>query len=108
MLKDAFEDYKRYKSDNIENNRQIEVGKEVRGEDGRMHWQLKKSKSQNIMVGSIIKIKNDQTVPCDIVIINTSEPKGLCYVETKNLDGETNLKNKQAHKSCVELSKDEQ
>jgi phospholipid-translocating ATPase len=31
-------------------------------------------------------------VPADIVIISTSEPENLCFVETKNLDGETNLK----------------
>ena len=31
-------------------------------------------------------------VPADILIVKTSDAKGKCYIETKNLDGETNLK----------------
>jgi phospholipid-transporting ATPase len=31
------------------------------------------------------------------MILYSSEPKGVCFVESKNLDGETNLKQKMAH-----------
>lgn len=31
-----------------------------------------------------------------MLILNTSEKKGICFIETKNLDGETNLKHKSA------------
>ena len=34
--------------------------------------------------------------PCDMILLNSSNPNGVCYVETKNLDGETNLKHKKA------------
>jgi magnesium-transporting ATPase (P-type) len=38
-------------------------------------------------------------------LLNTSTSKGICYIETKNLDGETNLKHKQANKQTMEVSK---
>lgn len=37
-------------------------------------------------------------IPADLLILHTSDEKGTCYVETKNLDGETNLKIKSANK----------
>lgn len=36
-------------------------------------------------------------------MLNTSESKGVCYIETKNLDGETNLKQKGAHPDIVKM-----
>ena len=42
-----------------------------------------------------------------MILINSSADKGICYVETKNLDGETNLKHKKAPKECLELSMNE-
>jgi len=47
---------------------------------------------QDVKVGDIVYLKNDDPIPADIVILSTSEPDGLCFIETKNLDGETNLK----------------
>ena len=34
--------------------------------------------------------------PADLVILSSSNPEGMCYIETMNLDGETNLKIKKA------------
>jgi magnesium-transporting ATPase (P-type) len=53
-------------------------------------------KWKDIQVGDIVKVENKDSFPADIVMISTSEPQGLCYVETSNLDGETNLKIKRA------------
>lgn len=47
---------------------------------------------KNVQVGDFVRIYNDDQIPADIVILSTSDPDGACYVETKNLDGETNLK----------------
>ena len=38
-----------------------------------------------------------------MVLLTSNLPKGICYVETKNLDGETNLKHKQASKQVNSL-----
>ena len=53
---------------------------------------------KNLKVGMLIKVMSDEFFPADIVIVRSSEPKGVCYIETKNLDGETNLKHKIAEK----------
>lgn len=45
----------------------------------------------------------DEYFPADLIILNTSHPKGNCYIETKSLDGETNLKNKVSLKETVSL-----
>lgn len=47
---------------------------------------------KNLVVGDFVRIYNDDELPADIVVLATSDPDGACYVETKNLDGETNLK----------------
>ena len=54
-------------------------------------------------MGEIIKVESDEFIPADILILNSSDAKGICYVETKNLDGETNLKIKTVQKDFGEL-----
>lgn len=51
---------------------------------------------KNLRVGDFVRIYGDDEFPADIIILSTSDPDGACYVETKNLDGETNLKVRQA------------
>ena len=43
-----------------------------------------------------------------MVLLNSSMPQGVCYVETKNLDGETNLKHKKALTHCISLAKNDE
>lgn len=53
-------------------------------------------KWQNVHVGDILRIANKQRIPADIIILSTSK-NCECFIETKNLDGETNLKTKYAN-----------
>ncbi|OTA54635.1 phospholipid-translocating P-type ATPase [Hypoxylon sp. EC38] len=53
------------------------------------HW-------KNLQVGDFVRLYNDDELPADIIVLATSDSDGACYVETKNLDGETNLKVRQA------------
>lgn len=50
----------------------------------------------NVAVGDIVRVESEEPFPADLVLLASSEPEGLCYIETANLDGETNLKIKQA------------
>lgn len=47
---------------------------------------------QNIMQGDLVKASRDCDVPCDIVLLKSSDSEGKCFITTANLDGETNLK----------------
>lgn len=51
-----------------------------------------KEQWHNLRVGDVIMLKNNQAVPADAIILSTSEAEGSCFIETKDLDGETNLK----------------
>lgn len=53
---------------------------------------FKKDIWKNVQVGDFVRIYNNDQIPADIAVLSTSDPDGACYVETKNLDGETNLK----------------
>ncbi|KAF2097844.1 P-type ATPase-like protein [Rhizodiscina lignyota] len=51
---------------------------------------------KNVQVGDFVRLYNGEEIPSDVVILSTSDSDGACYIETKNLDGETNLKVRQA------------
>lgn len=60
----------------------------------RPHW--KKLLWEDVRVGDFVKIMDNEAFPADILICATSEDENVAFVETKNLDGETNLKSRNA------------
>lgn len=56
---------------------------------------------KNMKVGMVVKVEENQFFPADMILLYSSGPKGICYIETKNLDGETNLKHKVANKEVM-------
>lgn len=53
-----------------------------------------------VLVGDLIHVSSDEKLPADIVLIRSSDPQGCVYVETANLDGENNLKQKAVVSKC--------
>lgn len=51
---------------------------------------------QHVRVGDVIRLRRDDAVPADIVLLHATGPNGIAYIDTMALDGETNLKSKQA------------
>lgn len=62
---------------------------------------------KKLEVGDVVLLRDDEQVPADIVVLSTSDPDSLCFVETKNLDGETNLKVRKAVKATSSIKSEE-
>lgn len=91
-IKDGYEDWRRHRSDRNENNREALVF---------LSGQFKAKKWKKIRTGEVVKIRVDETIPCDMVLLGTSDPSGIAYVQTMNLDGESNLKTRYARQETA-------
>ena len=83
-VKDIYEDWKRKKMNDIDNKRICEVYDTSKNKFLNKNW-------EDIKLGDVIKVKKNEIIPCDMIILESSELNGLCYVEPKNINGESNL-----------------
>ena len=95
MLKEAYEDYFRHVQDQKVNNALTHGFDPVTRNFIDIHW-------KDVKVGHILEIKDGESFPADMVFLSSSNMQGTAFVNTMNLDGETNLKEKMA----LELTKD--
>lgn len=89
-VKEAWEDVKRHRQDAVVNAQPAYVYRPGSNDDDgkpfiRVTW-------REVRVGDIVLIRCGEYVPADIVLLGTDNPHGTAYVETSQLDGETNLK----------------
>jgi phospholipid-translocating ATPase len=62
---------------------------------------------KKLEVGDLVLLRENEQVPADIIVLSTSNADHLCFVETKNLDGETNLKVRKALKATCSMTTEE-
>jgi phospholipid-transporting ATPase len=100
-IKEGMEDRQRSISDKFENTRLITVVSF--DSNGELIETIKET--QLIKSGDIVKLIGLMPVPVDMVLILTSlyDDGNQCYVETSNIDGETNLKLKEAPSALKSL-----
>ncbi|KAF4075190.1 hypothetical protein AMELA_G00231760 [Ameiurus melas] len=82
-IKQGYEDWLRHKADNAINQCPVQVvqkGKVVR------------KQSRKLQVGDVVLVKEDETFPCDLILLSTSRDDGTCFVTTASLDGESSHK----------------
>ncbi|KAM3837123.1 phospholipid-transporting ATPase IH isoform 4-T5 [Vipera latastei] len=56
------------------------------------HGKLVRKQSRKLRVGDIVMVKEDETFPCDLILLSSSRSDGTCFVTTASLDGESSHK----------------
>lgn len=60
--------------------------------------EYQKTAWKKVVVGDFIKLQSDEIIPADLLLLNSSDANSICHIETANLDGETNLKQREVVK----------
>ena len=108
IAKEGYEDIRRHRLDKVENSSIATVlrsnqtmlpmtsdYRENLAADGiASPWYA--TKWQDIQVGDIVRLQRDEPIPADLVVIHIQGSNSIAYVETMALDGETNLRTKNA------------
>ncbi|KAI6086144.1 phospholipid-translocating P-type ATPase [Hypoxylon rubiginosum] len=125
IVKEGYDDFKRHRLDNLENANGTTVLKpkssdlgsslparswftdrfrsektniriELWSDDVDDEYAWRQVKWQDVKVGDIVKLARDDAVPADMVLLHATGENGLAYIDTMDLDGETNLKSRES------------
>ena len=92
IIREGIEDLARAKLDNEQNSEPTEVFVEN---------QWEQTHSGKLNMGDIVSVKQDDTFPADLILIDSDLPEGICFIETGTLDGEKTLKLKESPKQTA-------
>uniref|UniRef100_A0A672ZS77 Phospholipid-transporting ATPase n=1 Tax=Sphaeramia orbicularis TaxID=375764 RepID=A0A672ZS77_9TELE len=82
-IKQGYEDWLRHKADNSVNQCPVHVVQ---------HGKVVRKQSRKLRVGDVVLVKEDETFPCDLILLSSSRDDGTCFVTTASLDGESSHK----------------
>ncbi|XP_054643934.1 phospholipid-transporting ATPase IH isoform X9 [Dunckerocampus dactyliophorus] len=82
-IKQGYEDWLRHKADNAVNQCPVHVVQ---------HGKVIRKQSRKLRVGDVVFVKEDESFPCDLILLSSSRDDGTCYVTTASLDGESSHK----------------
>ncbi|KAK2954436.1 ion-transporting P-type ATPase [Blattamonas nauphoetae] len=88
LVTDLIEDIRRYVADRSVNNVPVTV---LRNQT------FESIPTEQVVVGDFVLLRSNEEIPADILLLSSSEPQNIAYVNTMNLDGEGNLKTKRSH-----------
>ncbi|XP_055444454.1 phospholipid-transporting ATPase VD isoform X1 [Bubalus kerabau] len=94
-IKDGLEDYRKYKIDKQINNLVTKVYSRKEKKYVDRCW-------KDVTVGDFIHLSCNEIIPADMVLLFSTDPDGICHIETSGLDGESNLKQKQVVRRYAE------
>uniref|UniRef100_A0AAZ3RM51 Phospholipid-transporting ATPase n=1 Tax=Oncorhynchus tshawytscha TaxID=74940 RepID=A0AAZ3RM51_ONCTS len=99
-IKDLWEDYRRHRSD-----------KEINHMDCLVYSRYSKHQYmerfwKEARVGDFIRLRCNEILPADVLLLSSSDPDRLVHIETATLDGETNLKQRRVVCSFLDLDCD--
>lgn len=88
IIREGFEDLKRYRSDLTTNSKKtkrfLHQSKEWETD---VEW-------KDLYVGDVIRVEDQEYLPADLIVLASSSESGACFIQTSSLDGEKNLKPK--------------
>ncbi|XP_064165818.1 phospholipid-transporting ATPase VA isoform X1 [Anguilla rostrata] len=98
-IKDLWEDYRRHRSDKEINHMDCLVFCRRERRYVERYW-------KEVHVGDFIRLRCNEILPADVLLLSSSDPDHLCHIETATLDGETNLKQRQVVRSFIDQDGD--
>eukprot|EP01063_Lacrimia_lanifica_P031425 TRINITY_DN5178_c0_g1_i2.p1 TRINITY_DN5178_c0_g1~~TRINITY_DN5178_c0_g1_i2.p1 ORF type:complete len:1396 (+),score=464.33 TRINITY_DN5178_c0_g1_i2:144-4331(+) len=86
-VKEGWEDFKRHQADAEDNSGLVKV---LKGDQ----WVA--TASMDVKIGDVILLERNATVKADVVILSSDDEDSVVYIETSQLDGESNVKTRKA------------
>eukprot|EP00898_Chlorokybus_atmophyticus_P002240 jgi/Chlat1/3016/Chrsp201S03282 len=95
IIKEGYEDFNRSRLDKSVNSRKVDV-LVSQGTWERRAW-------KDVRVGDVVRVLDGAEFPADLLLLSSGHVDGSCWVQTTNLDGETNLKGKRALEESLSI-----